>query len=282
MPRSPNRLAQLPAWASRWLGYRSPYPPSSESDLLPPPRGASKLLTTPPPAPVVWFWSWVGAFSGLAVIQAVFGRVQYFVDRGAAPIVPSYGATAVLVYGVIESPLAQPRNVFCGHLIGAVVGVCVTKLFGLLPTEERFNELAWLAASIACATTIVLMQMTGTAHPPAGATAFIPILDPTQRRLGWYFIPIILLSSTLAISVALITNNVQRRYPLHWISPPPPPAPAAHPTAQNDTAGIVGKLSEKDMLSVSASEVVTGSERSMSADASSRGRSLTPMVMEVR
>lgn len=78
------------------------------------------------------------------------------------------GATAVLVYGVIDSPLAQPRNVLFGHFIGALVGVCIAKLFGLLPTEERYEELAWLAASLACATSIVLMQMTKTVHPPAG------------------------------------------------------------------------------------------------------------------
>jgi CBS-domain-containing membrane protein len=75
----------------------------------------------------------------------------------------------VLIYGAIDAPLAQPRALFGGHFIGALTGVIVTKLFRLLPTEERYEELSWLAGSIACATSIVLMQMTKTTHPPAGA-----------------------------------------------------------------------------------------------------------------
>jgi CBS-domain-containing membrane protein len=74
----------------------------------------------------------------------------------------------VLIYGAIEAPLAQPRALFGGHFFGALIGVVITKLFELLPSEERFNELAWIAASLSCAMTIVVMQMTRTTHPPAG------------------------------------------------------------------------------------------------------------------
>ena len=69
-----------------------------------------------------------------------------------------------------------------------------------------------------------------------GATALLAAVDPDVRALGWYFIPVVLLSSTLAISVALITNNIQRKYPVYWIQPPKPPvapvAPAAAPTPE--------------------------------------------------
>ena len=74
----------------------------------------------------------------------------------------------MLLYGAIESPLSQPRPVIGGHLVGAFVGIVITKLFLLLPTEQRFDELTWLAGSLCCAVAIVLMQMTGTMHPPAG------------------------------------------------------------------------------------------------------------------
>ena len=37
--------------------------------------------------------------------------------------------------------------------------------------------------------------------------------------LGWYYVPVVMLSASLAISVALITNNVQRRYPVFWLVP---------------------------------------------------------------
>lgn len=53
-----------------------------------------------------------------------------------------------------------------------------------------------------------------------GATAILPALDPSIRALGWYYLPILLLTSTLALVVALLFNNVQRRYPTVWITLP--------------------------------------------------------------
>jgi CBS-domain-containing membrane protein len=78
------------------------------------------------------------------------------------------GASAVLIYGVVDSPLAQPRALFGGHFLAALIGISITKLFHLLPTEERFQSLLWLAGSLSCATSVIVMQITGTIHPPAG------------------------------------------------------------------------------------------------------------------
>ena len=41
------------------------------------------------------------------------------------------------------------------------------------------------------------------------------------RDIGWYYLPVVLLSSALALVVALITNNMQRRYPTFWFYPSP-------------------------------------------------------------
>ncbi|EAU83028.1 HPP family protein [Coprinopsis cinerea okayama7 len=196
MTTSKSRLARLPKWISFWLGYRETPPP-------------------PEPAYAAWLWSFIGAFSGISLVQALFGHVPYFVNKG----VPSIGATAVLIYGAIESPLAQPRNVMGGHFISAIIGICITKLFLLLPTEERFMELCWLAGSLSCAVALVIMQMTGTTHPPAGATALLAAINPEIRRIGWLYIPVVILSSTIAVLVALFTNNMQRRYPTYWWTP---------------------------------------------------------------
>ena len=43
--------------------------------------------------------------------------------------------------------------------------------------------------------------------------------------------PVVLLSSTLALAVALLVNNVQRRYPVWWFAPPAPPKPPVQPSA---------------------------------------------------
>ncbi|KAK7464945.1 hypothetical protein VKT23_006153 [Stygiomarasmius scandens] len=230
-------LARLPPSLSHWLGYRSS-PPPKRPDYL------------------VWFWTWIGAFCGISVIQAVFGQARYFIERGVPSIVASYGASAVLIYGAIEVPLAQPRALIGGHFVGALVGTCITKLFRLLPTEERYLELQWLAGSISCATSIVAMQITKTTHPPAGATALLAAISPEIREIGWYYLPVVLLTSVLALAVALIINNIQRRYPTFWISPPTPapaaPAKSVADTPKNDSEN---ELRKKDG-SITPSETI--------------------------
>ncbi|KAJ5163883.1 uncharacterized protein N7500_005713 [Penicillium coprophilum] len=194
-------LARLPRSISHWLGYRESAP-------------------KPPSKYLVHFWSFIAAFCGLCVVQAIFNYSSYFVERGVPGIIASYGASAVLVYGSIEAPLAQPRALVGGHFLSALVGICITKLFSLMPDEEKFNSLRWLAASLSSAVAIVVMQITETTHPPAGATALLPAVDEAVWALSWYYLPVILLSSTMVLAVALIVNNIQRRYPVYWISPP--------------------------------------------------------------
>ncbi|KAG5650897.1 hypothetical protein H0H81_010626 [Sphagnurus paluster] len=168
---------------------------------------------------MIWLWSFLGAFCGISVIQAVFGCTQYFISRHA-------GGSAVLIYGAaVDAPLAQPRAVLGGHFISALTGICITKLFLLLPSEQKFPDLVWLAASLACATSMVLMQMTSTTHPPAGATALVAATSAEIRKLGWYYLPVILLTSTLALAVALLLNNIQRQYPAFWFRPDAADAP---------------------------------------------------------
>ncbi|KAJ7889779.1 HPP family protein [Mycena olivaceomarginata] len=198
-----SRLARLPRWISHWLGYRAAPPPKQ-------------------PEYVVWLWSFIGAFCGLSLIQAVFGHSQYFLRRDVPSIVASYGASAVLCYGAIEAPLAQPRALLGGHFVSALIGVCITKLFGLLPTEHRLDQLRWLAGSLSAASAIVLMQITKTTHPPAGATALLAAVSPEIYSMGWYYLPVVLLSSTLVLISALLINNIQRRYPVYWFEPAVP------------------------------------------------------------
>jgi CBS-domain-containing membrane protein len=203
-------LARIPWWISRWLGYRA---------------------TTPPKLPdwEIWVWSFIGAFGGLGILQGVFGHDSYFIHRGVPPIIASYGASAVLIYGAIEGPLSQPRQLMGGHFIGALTGICISKLFQQLPTEERFHQLQWLCGAISTALAIVFMQMTGTTHPPAGSTALLAAINSDVIWLSWYYLPVILLSSTLALAVALLVNNIRRRYPVYWFIPttPAPNVPSA-------------------------------------------------------
>jgi hypothetical protein len=60
------------------------------------------------------------------------------------------------------------------------------------------------------------MAITKTIHPPSGGTALIAATQADIRALGWYYVPVVMLSSVLMIAVGLITNNVQRQYPMYW------------------------------------------------------------------
>jgi HPP family len=63
------------------------------------------------------------------------------------------------------------------------------------------------------------MTLTNTVHPPGGATAVLAIVDPAVGALGWLFVPLILLGSVLMVLVALVVDNIQRRYPVYWWTP---------------------------------------------------------------
>jgi CBS-domain-containing membrane protein len=63
------------------------------------------------------------------------------------------------------------------------------------------------------------MALTGTVHPPAGATALIAVLDDHVAPLGFFLLVPVCLSCGLMLCVALLVNNVQRRFPFYWWSP---------------------------------------------------------------
>ncbi|MBS1111813.1 MAG: rane protein, partial [Nitrospirae bacterium] len=90
-------------------------------------------------------WSWIGAFSGIAVVAYLHFNVLSKTDLSL--IVGSFGASAVLIYGAVKSPLAQPRNLLGGHIFSAVIGVASYKIFG---------GHMWLASAIAVATAIAV------------------------------------------------------------------------------------------------------------------------------
>lgn len=164
----------------------------------------------PPPvaAPEI-LWSWIGAFCG--ILPVAWLNYRLFAGTEAVFLIGSFGASAVLLYGAILSPLAQPRNLLGGHLLSALVGVAVCKLCGATP---------WLAAPLAVASAIALMQATRTLHPPGGATALIAVIGgPKIQDLGFgYALVPVGLGALIMLLVALVVNNLcrSRRYPVCW------------------------------------------------------------------
>ncbi|GAB7021559.1 HPP family protein [Salidesulfovibrio brasiliensis] len=151
-------------------------------------------------------WSWIGAFAGIASVSFITG---FILDgTGLTLIIGSFGASAVLIYGAVDSPLAQPRNLMGGHMLSAVVGVLCFSLF---------RGEVWIAAPAAVATAIALMQLTDTLHPPGGATALIAVIGgPQIHKLGYlYALFPVGIGALLMLLVALGVNRIApgRVYP---------------------------------------------------------------------
>jgi len=170
-----------------------------------------KGITKSPPR-VGWneiLWSWIGAFLGISLVSV--SHFNLLAESDLVMIIGSFGASAVLIYGAIRSPLAQPRNLIGGHVISAVIGVASFQMLGTIP---------WLAAAFAVATAIAVMHMTKTLHPPGGATALIAVIGSDKiHNLGYMYALIPAgLGALLMLVAALIVNNIvkSRKYPEFW------------------------------------------------------------------
>ncbi|MGK3137258.1 HPP family protein [Pantoea trifolii] len=116
------------------------------------------------------------------------------------------GASAVLLFGLPNSPLAQPWSIVGGNLVAGVVGV-TTALWVPHPA---------LACGIAACLTIALMFQLRCLHPPSGAVALTAILGGNGvQQLGYHFIltPVLLNSVCLALLALVFNNLAGRRYP---------------------------------------------------------------------
>ncbi|MEJ2386194.1 MAG: FimV/HubP family polar landmark protein [Chromatiaceae bacterium] len=186
--------------ARRWaMGVRSYFRKMRGTTRGSPPRVSSSEMV----------WSWIGAFFGIGAVALL--NQLFFVGTDLTLVIGSFGASAVLVYGAIRSPLAQPRNLVGGHVLSAVVGVVTWKLLQHDPS---------LAEAVAVATAIALMHATKTLHPPGGATALIAVIGSKKiHDLGFFYC---LMPATVGplilLAVAVLVNNIpnSRRYPETW------------------------------------------------------------------
>jgi CBS domain-containing membrane protein len=100
---------------------------------------------------------------------------QACVHAGTPWLVAPIGASAVLVFAVPASPLAQPWSVLGGNLISAAIGLAFGQAIGA----------PWLAASLAVGTAIAAMTLARCLHPPGGACALLCALG--VKASGWGF-----------------------------------------------------------------------------------------------
>ena len=164
----------------------------------------------PKVGPVEVLWAWIGSFIGIAAVSLI--HYKLLDHTGLMMILDSFGASAVLIYGAIRSPLAQPRNLLGGHILSAFIGVTAFQWLGSEP---------WIAAAVAVSTSIALMHLTKTLHPPGGATALIAVIGgESVHNLGYLYVVMpTALGASVMLIVALIVNNIpkSRKYPEFWL-----------------------------------------------------------------
>ncbi|HKG38949.1 MAG TPA: HPP family protein [Conexibacter sp.] len=120
------------------------------------------------------------ACTGVAVAIALVGVLGDIVPGhgdAALWIVASMGASAVLVFVVPTSPMAQPWPTVGGNAISALIGVAVGRALGH----------GALACGLAVALAIAAMSLTRSLHPPGGATALTAVLGGSVASAGWLF-----------------------------------------------------------------------------------------------
>ena len=122
-------------------------------------------------------------------------------------LIASFGSSMVLLYGYPESPFAQPKNIFFGHLLTALVGIfCLY----LLPLPN------YILIPIAVGLGVGLMILLNVTHPPAGGNPIIVVVGSVS--LDYIISPIILGSIIILIFGTILNRFILRKnYPLKWI-----------------------------------------------------------------
>ncbi|WP_246218119.1 HPP family protein [Jiella pacifica] len=147
----------------------------------------------------------IGALIGIAV-TGFCTLLLLSVDTAIPLLVAPMGASAVLLFAVPSSPLAQPWSIIGGNVSAALVGIGCRVL---IPDPL-------LAAAVAVCVAIALMFVLRCLHPPGGAVAVTAVLaGPIADTLGFAFAVVpIGLNSALLLAVALVYNRLTgRRYP---------------------------------------------------------------------
>lgn len=147
----------------------------------------------------------VGGFLGILLIAVITFHTTNL--NGAVIIVPSMGASAVLLFAVPHGKLSQPWALFGVHIVSALIGVLCFKLI-----VDPF-----LAAGLAVGLAIGAMHLLSCIHPPGGATALAAVIGgPAIHQLGFGYVLVPILINTAVIFVVAVGFNAffaWRRYP---------------------------------------------------------------------
>lgn len=147
----------------------------------------------------------VGGFLGVLAVLWVSSNVLD--HHGAAMIIASMGASAVLLFAVPHGALSQPWSVVGGNVISALIGV----------TCAQHLADPFIAAALAVGLAIAAMYYLRCLHPPGGATALVAVLGgDAVHQLGYSFaVTPVLVNTLILLGIAVVVNLPfrWRRYP---------------------------------------------------------------------
>lgn len=161
--------------------------------------------------PVSWKEKIVSGVGGvLAIFMVTLISQEALHLTGAAMLIASMGASAVLLFAVPHGQLSQPWPVIAGHGFSAFIGVFCAQHITNIP----------LAAASAVGLSIFVMHLCKCIHPPGGATALTAVIGGAGvHGLGYSFVwcPV-LLNALIMVGIAVAFNLLfkWRRYPAFW------------------------------------------------------------------
>lgn len=157
-----------------------------------------RLITSRYLAPLM---AGLGAMLCITILSSLGTAVQ-----STAWLMAPFGATMVILFGLPESPLAQPRNIILGHLLTTTIGLTVASLVGVSP---------W-SMGLAVGLAVGLMLLTNTTHPPAGANPLVVMLAGEH----WDFLLMpVAAGAILIVAFGVVYHRVfsGHSYPKRWL-----------------------------------------------------------------
>ena len=179
----------------------------------------NKSINTPgihPPNGVplnIAFTSFMGSFLTLVILGSLNEFIEKVTDSEYALTLGPFGALLTLQYALTAAPAAQPRNSIYGIFLSVSLTIIAKGiLYNLLDTP------LWMVAALATSASIMIMQITGLVHPPAGAAAMVFSLRENDFKSDWVYLALLMLADFIALIVATLINNASdsRQYPMYW------------------------------------------------------------------